>query len=123
MTPELHLIRDVLDDQVIDRGKRKIGKVDGLIMVLRKDQPPRLAYIEMGMSTLAHRVHPRLGGWVEALGRKWGVRQGKPFRIPWSKARPLDLDMMVDLEADETPVLDWEKWIDQHIIKRIPGAG
>ena len=123
MTTELHLIRDVLDDQVIDRGSRKIGKVDGLVMVLRKDQPPRLAYIEMGMSTLAYRVHRRLGGWVEALGRKWGVRRGKPFRIPWSKARPLDLDVQVDLDADETPVLDWEKWLDKHIIERIPGAG
>ena len=120
---ELCLIRDVLDDQLIDREKRPMGKVDGLIIVLRKDQPPRLAYIEVGMSTLAHRLHPRLGRWVEALGRKWGVREGKPFRIPWSKARPLDIDVMVDLNAEETPVLNWEKWLAKHIIKRIPGSG
>lgn len=120
---ELHVIRDVLDDQVIDHEKRKIGKVDGVIMILRKDSPPRLAYIEMGISTLAHRLHPRLGRLVEALGRKWGVRHGKPFRIPWSKVRPLDIDVMVDLNADETPLLDWEKWLDKHIIERIPGAG
>ncbi len=120
---ELHVIRDVLDDQVIDHEKRKIGKVDGVIMILRKDSPPRLAYIEMGMSTLAHRLHPRLGRWVEALGRKWGVRHGKPFRIPWLKVRPLDIDVMVDLNADETPLLDWEKWLDKHIIERMPGAG
>lgn len=120
---ELHVIRDVLDDQVIDHEKRKIGKVDGVIMILRKDSPPRLAYIEMGMSTLAHRLHPRLGRWVEALGRKWGVLHGKPFRIPWSKVRPLDIDVMVDLNADETPLLGWEKWLDKHIIERIPGAG
>ncbi len=120
---ELHLIRDVLDEQVIDRRKRKMGKVDGLIIVLRKDQPPRLAYIELGMSTLAHRLHPRLGEWVEALGRKWGARQGEPFRVPWSKVHPLQLDLKVDLDAEETPVLNWEKWLNQHVIKRIPGSG
>jgi hypothetical protein len=120
---DLHLIRDVLDEQVIDRRKRKMGKVDGLIMVLRKDQPPRLAYIELGMSTLGHRLHPRLGKWVEALGRKWGVRDGKPFRVPWSKVHPLELDLKVDLDADETPVLNWEKWLNQHLIKHIPGSG
>ncbi len=120
---ELHLIRDVLDEQVIDRRKRKMGKVDGLIIVLRKDQPPRLAYIELGMSTLAHRLHPRLGERIEALGRKWGARQGEPFRVPWSKVQPLQLDLKVDLDADETPVLNWEKWLDQHVIKRIPGSG
>lgn len=120
---ELHVIRDVLDDQVVDRKKRKIGKVDGVIMILRKDKPPRLAYVEMGMSTLARRLHPRLGRWAEALGRRWGVRKGKPFRVPWSKVRPHGIDVNVDLDAEETPVLDWEKWLDKHIIERIPGAG
>src|SRR5215210_5533114 len=123
MMAELNVIRDVLDDQVIDCRKRKMGKVDGVIMVLRKDKPPRLAYIEMGMSTLAHRLHPRLGLWVEALGRKWGVRHGKPYCIPWSKVHPLNIDVRVDLNAEETPLLDWEKWLDKHIIERIPGAG
>ncbi len=75
----------------IKRDPGKMGKVDGLIMVLRKDQPPRLAYIELGMGTLADRLHPRLGEWVEALGRKWGPRQGKPFRVPWSKVHLLQL--------------------------------
>jgi sporulation protein YlmC with PRC-barrel domain len=117
---EMHLIRDVLDDQLLDRKKRKIGKVDGIVVVLRKDKPPRVAYIEVGMSTLAHRIHPRLGRWAERLGKKWGIRHGKPYRIPWSKVKDIGIDTIVDLEADETPLLDGEKWLNKHFVGRIP---
>jgi sporulation protein YlmC with PRC-barrel domain len=117
---EMHLIRDVLDDQLLDRKKRKIGKVDGIVVVLRQGKPPRVAYIETGMSTLVHRIHPRLGRWVERLGKKWGVRQGKPYRIPWSKVKDIGIDTIVDLEAQETPLLDWEKWLNKHFVGRIP---
>jgi sporulation protein YlmC with PRC-barrel domain len=119
---DIHLIRDVLDDQLLDRRKRKLGKADGIVVILREGKPPRVAYIEMGMSTLAHRIHPRLGRWVERLGKKWGVRHGKPYRIPWSKVKDIGIDTIVDLEADETPLLDWEKWLNKHFIGRIPGG-
>jgi sporulation protein YlmC with PRC-barrel domain len=108
---------------VVDRKKRRMGKVDGVVMVLRKEKPPRLAYIEMGMSTLAHRLHPRLGRWAESIGRRWGIRRGKPFRIQWSKVRDVGIDVDVDLDAEETPVLDWEKWLNKQIVERIPGSG
>ncbi len=61
MSEEIHLIRDVLDDQMIDKKKRKIGKVDGIVVELRKDKPPRVAYIENGMSVAANRISSRLG--------------------------------------------------------------
>ena len=120
---ELYLIRDVLDDQVVDADGRKIGKVDGIVVVLRKDKPPRVAFIEVGMTTLAHRLHPRLGRWVERAGRRWGVRGGKPYRIPWSKTGDvgMGIEMKVDLKADETPLMDWEKWLNRKIISRIRG--
>ena len=31
----IHLVRDVLDTQVLDRSKRPMGKVDGLVLELR----------------------------------------------------------------------------------------
>jgi hypothetical protein len=119
----LHLIRDVLDDQLVDRNKRKIGKVDGLIIVVRQDKPPRLADIEVGGTTLGHRLHSRLGRLVEKLGRKWGVRRGEPYRIPWSKVLKTGIDVQVDLDAAETPLVEWENWLNEKIVKRIPGSG
>ena len=48
----MHLVRDLLDNQVCDARNRKMGKVDGIVLVLRQGRPPRVAAIELGMSTL-----------------------------------------------------------------------
>ncbi|MDT4897574.1 MAG: hypothetical protein QOH25_2651 [Acidobacteriota bacterium] len=120
---KIHLICDVLDDQLVDRKKRPMGKVDGIVIILRKDKPPRLAYLETGLNTVAHRFSTRLGKLAERIGRKWGVRHGKPFRIPWDKVRDYGIDVEVDIDVDETPVMDWEKWLNKKIIGRIPGSG
>jgi hypothetical protein len=120
---KIHLIRDVLDNQLVDREECPLGKADGIVLVLRKDKPPRLAYIEVGMSTIAARLSERLGKMVERMGRKWGVRHGKPYRIPWAKVSHVGIDVELDLSADETPVMAWEKWLAKNIVGRIPGAG
>ena len=73
------IIRDVLDKQLVDRQQRKMGKVDGLIVELRDGQPPRLAYITVGGTTLARRLHPRLAQWLAMLARRWGIGRGEPF--------------------------------------------
>lgn len=118
----MDVIRDVLDNQLVDRNQRNMGKVDGIVMELRDGEPPRLTYIEVGMSTLARRLHPRLQHWIEALESKWGAKHNQSFRIPWSKVRDVGIDVEVDLEAEATPTLAYEKWLREHIIKKIPGA-
>jgi len=122
----MDVIRDVLDHQLIDRNQKKLGRVDGIVMELRDGQPPRLAYIEVGMPTLARRLHPRLESLVATLESKWGARVGERFRIPWSQIRDLNIggvDVEVDLDAESTPALAWEQWLSEHIIGRIPGSG
>ena len=67
-----HLVAEVLDKQIVDAKKNKLGKVDGLVIVLREGRPPRVAYIECGAAVLAR----RLGRWCErlalALNRRFG---------------------------------------------------
>ncbi|NEU73130.1 hypothetical protein PI95_011295 [Hassallia byssoidea VB512170] len=118
----MDIIRDVLDNQLVDRNQRNMGKVDGIVMELRDREPPRLAYIEVGVTTLARRINPRLAGWVAAIARTWGAKQSEPFRIPWSKVRDVGIDVEVDVDAQETPALAYEKWLSDRIITRIPGA-
>lgn len=122
MAGDIYLVRDVLDNQLVDRDKRRMGKVDGLVMTLRKDKPPRVTCIEVGASTLGYRLHHRVGRWVEEIGRRWGIRRGKAFRIAWSKVQDIGIDVRVDLKAEETPALDWEKWLREKIVERIPGS-
>ncbi|BAY10657.1 hypothetical protein [Calothrix sp. NIES-2098] len=119
----MDIIRDVLDNQIVDRNQRKMGKVDGVVMELQAGKQPRLAYIEVGVTTLANRINPRLARWVAAIANKWGAKQAEPFRIPWSKVRDVGIDVEVDMEAEATPALAYEKWLRDRIIKRIPGGG
>ncbi|BAY98688.1 hypothetical protein NIES37_26400 [Tolypothrix tenuis PCC 7101] len=117
----MDIIRDVLDNQLVDHNQRKMGKVDGIVMELRDGEAPRLTYIEVGVTTLARRLHPNLADWVAAIATKWGAKHSQPFRIPFSKVRDVGIDVEVDLEAEATPALAYEKWLRDRIIQRIPG--
>jgi hypothetical protein len=118
----MELIRDVLDKQLIDNKQRKIGKVDGIIMTLDDNGPPRITFIEMGAVTLARRLHPRLGDSVAKLLRRYGLTNGEPYRIPWSKTVVTGIDVSVAIDAQKTPALAWETWLRNKIVGRIQGA-
>jgi hypothetical protein len=122
MMPPTHatrLVSDVLDKQLV-QGKEKLGKVDGIVIVLREGKPPRVGYIECGTAVVAR----RLGRWCErlvlALNRRFGVREKPRYRIPWSKVREIDINVEVELDAH--PLLAWEEWLSEHVVGRIPFA-
>ena len=117
----MDLFRDVLDNQLVDRNQQKIGRVDGIVAELRDNQPPRLAYIEVGLPVLAGRLHPRLGRWFVEIQKRWGAKISEPFQIPWSKIVDVGIDVDVDLDAEGTPTLAYEEWLRDHVIERIPG--
>ncbi len=119
----MDIIRDVLDNQLVDRNQRKMGRVDGIVVELREGQPPRLAYLEVGFPVLARRLHLRLERWAVAIQSRWGAKQRSPLRIPWSKVLDVGIDVDVDLDAEETTAIAYEKWLEDYVIGRIPGAG
>ena len=117
----MELVRDCLDKQVDDREKRRMGRVDGIILVLEPDRPPRVAYIELGVTTLMNRVSSRVGRVVARWMRKWNI-DPDPFRIPWGKLKIGLNQVVADVEAEKTPALEWELWLRKKVIGRIPGA-
>jgi sporulation protein YlmC with PRC-barrel domain len=110
---DIDLIRDVLDNQLVDRNQRRIGKVDGIVIELVSGRPPVLKAIEAGWVTKARRLHPRIAGWIG--------RWSKPYRIPWKSIRDIGVDVEVDIDADKTPLLRFEKRL-RKVLMRIPGA-
>ncbi|HEX8242838.1 MAG TPA: hypothetical protein VF541_05070 [Longimicrobium sp.] len=119
---EFDLVGYVLDQQILDFIGRPMGMVDGLVLELRgPGQPPRLSHIEVGGVTLARRLYRPLGPWLAALARRWGGTRGEPFRIPWEKVKAVELDVEVDLDADQTPAWYWEHRIGS-LVRRIPGS-
>lgn len=118
----MDVIRDVLDKQLVDRKGRPMGKADGIVIEWGEGRQPRLAYIEVGAITLGARLHRRLGKWVEALVKRLSDKESECYRIPWSKVVVTGIDITVDVLAETTPVLTFERWLRRRVIGRIPGA-
>lgn len=118
----MDIIRDVLDNQLVDRNQNNMGKVDGIVIEYEEGKQPKLAYIEVGLVTLARRLHPNAARILTAIQNKWGAKHSEPFRIPWSKVRDVGIDVEIDVDAEATPALIWEKWVRANIISRIPGG-
>jgi sporulation protein YlmC with PRC-barrel domain len=119
----MDLVRDVLDKQLLDRDGRKLGKVDGIVLELRDDGPPRVAFLENGLPVLMQRLMGGAGDLVALIERQLGIRKGGPVRIPMSKVIEVGIDVRLDLAAADTEALAWEEWVGRHVIRRIPGSG
>jgi hypothetical protein len=118
---KLDLARDVLDKQLVDREETKMGRVDGLVLELRDGQPPRVASLDMGFVVLARRVHPRVESWLERLRRRFSVRKTALYSVPWSKVVDVKpYQVQLDVAALETPTFDWERWLRDHIVTKLP---
>ena len=117
----MDLIRDCLDKQIEDRAKRRMGRVDGIILELETGRPPRVAYVELGVKTLMNRLSLRLGNWISHMMESRHI-ESAPYQIPWGKLRVGLNHVEADVEAEKTPALEWELWLRKKVIGRIPGA-
>ena len=120
----LNLARDVLEQELLDRHGTRMGRVDGLILMVDEDGPPRVDAFELGFTVLARRIHPRLERWLELLRRRWSVRTVAIQTIPWSAVEEITPGhIKVGIDALPTPAFDWERWLRAHVIAHIPGGG
>ena len=108
----------ILDQQVIDRHDHAMGKVDGVVLELRPGEPARVTHIVVGGTTLLWRIHRGLARWAE---RRRGA-DGRAAMIPWNQLLRVGVDVKVDVDSAQSPALYWERWVRDHIIRRIPGA-
>jgi sporulation protein YlmC with PRC-barrel domain len=119
----MELIRDLLDKQVVDRQQTKIGKVDGIVMEIRAGKPPRITSIEIGATTLARRLGPRIGHVISRLAERLGGEGARmPCRISWDKVRDVGVDIEFDVDVRDTTIFDWQNWLRDKIICHMPGA-
>lgn len=118
----MRLVRDVLDNELVDVNGQIAGKVDGIVLELRANAPPRVAFVEVGPVTLARRLNRRFGDWVARFDARFGPGRGAPIRIPFTRVSPAGPTLRLDLAADRTPLYAVERWLRDKIICRIPGA-
>lgn len=118
----MNLVRDVLDQQVIDSKQRKAGKVDGIALEIRDDGPPRVAYLDIGTNVLARRLWPHLERWMQRFRRRLTGAEDKPFQIPWRDVKSVAISVTTTLDAAGSSSYEFENWLREHIISRIPGS-
>jgi hypothetical protein len=119
----LRLVHDVLDCQLVDRRKRKIGRVDSIVLALEAGRAPRVAAILIGGPVRAERI----GRWTEWLAR--GLRALRRVRrpgvsaIPFAAVRRIADTIELDVDGDELESGHLEAWLAERIVRRIPGSG
>ena len=118
----MDLVRDLLDKLVVDRHGREIGRVDGIVLEVRENAPPRVAGIEIGPAVLADRVRPLLGRWARGLEHALGISEGRPLRITFGEILDTRDRIKVDRAAGETAALVLEQRL-RSWIAPIPGSG
>jgi sporulation protein YlmC with PRC-barrel domain len=120
---KVNLISEVLDKQLTDSKGRQAGRIDGIVLELRNGKPPRVAYAEVGPTTLLSRFNRRLAHWYSRHDRKLGEGRGAAFRVPWSRLSSEGPGFVMDIDAEATPIFALEDWLRRHIVEHIPGGG
>ena len=121
---QLDLVRDLLDKQLIDRNGTKMGRVDGVIVHIDDGQQPRVHHLQLGFVVLARRIHPMAEKIVNAFRRRVRVREEAVQDVSWDVVGEIQTThIKVDIDSSETPAFAWEKWLRDHVVTKLPGAG
>jgi hypothetical protein len=118
----MYLVAEVLDQELCDVRGKHAGRVDGIVLEMRDDKPPRVAYIEVSPITFLSRVSRRLAAWYARRDRNFGEDRGAPVRIPWTRLTPSGTSLRMDLDSEATPIAAVEQWLRRHIVEKIPGG-
>lgn len=119
----LHANLHLLDRQVLATGQRHmLGKVDDLELDLTAD-PPVVTAILSGPQAWGPRLPGLLGQFVMAIHRRLHREPDPgPNRIPAGAITEVDSAVHVAF-GDQLPLNGLAVWIDEQVIRRIPGAG
>jgi len=120
MPEKLHLVRDLLDKLLVDPNLEPLGRADGITLIEQEDGEMRVARIECGAPVLASRISARLGRCVRLLGERFGLRRGTPVRFAMGKVRSTGIQIVIDISADRSLTLAWERWFRNHLTRHIP---
>lgn len=117
----MDVVREVLDQVVVDRNGREMGRADGIVLALHDGQPPRLEAILIGPIALGCRLHPTIGRLVRALERRLGLGAGRPVRVEFGDIETVDDKIRSRLAIGETHADAVERRLRAWVV-RLPGS-
>jgi hypothetical protein len=114
----------LLDRQIIDCNDRQVANVDDLEATFDADGRPYIMAIMCGPGAWAPRLGGRLGRWIVAVWRRLHPAvDPEPARIPINVVTRIDSAIHLSVPRTSTTAIALDRWVDEHVISRIPGAG
>jgi sporulation protein YlmC with PRC-barrel domain len=117
----MDVVRDLLDEQVVDRNGRDMGRVDSVVLEVGDGRAPRVVAIEIGAAVLAARVRPIFGRWMAALEVACGVGDGTAVRIAFEDVIAVADHVKVDRSVGESGTATIEQRL-RALLSRLPGS-
>jgi sporulation protein YlmC with PRC-barrel domain len=115
------VVRDVLDTSVIDRNGREMGRVDGIVIEPRPNQPVHLTALLIGPSALGDRLHPAVGRVVRRIEKRFGLDRDQPARVAFADVDEIGAKIRLRLTISETAVAAVEQRLRSWLV-RLPGS-
>jgi hypothetical protein len=115
---KLHVMRDLVDSQMLSADGRELGRVADIAGTMAADGSVELTDILTGPEALVGRLGTRLRPAATAL-----LRGRLEARIPISEVKTKGMVLRLKQDAEAYPVGDSEPWIVEHILRFIPGSG
>lgn len=112
----MHLVRDVLDKQLVDRERVRVGRVDDIVLRLDEGGRPKVEALELGTSILVRRL--LIGVGLRSLARS----SSSGYRLAWSHVERVSVDITVDVDRRELPLERWQQWLRRSVLRWIPGG-
>jgi sporulation protein YlmC with PRC-barrel domain len=117
----MDLVRDLLDQPVVDRDGRAMGRVDGILLDVREDAPPRVVSIAIGPAVLGERLHRTVGRWIRGIEVACDVAEGRPVEVGMTAITVVNGQVHVDVAAGDTAAPAVEQRV-RGWIRRLLGA-
>lgn len=114
----------LFDRLLLDHDGDPVGMVDDLELT-EQDGELRWSAILCGPTALGPRIGDRIGTTWLSIGRRLRARGGAdPARIPVEAIDEVDRGVVrLTIPARQAGTFAFRDWVDQKIIKRIPGSG
>jgi sporulation protein YlmC with PRC-barrel domain len=119
----LDLLLHLMDRQVIDVDGRLVCKVDDLELELDDAGRPYVTAILVGPRALGPRIGGRLGHWFAAVAARQAAPDRREVpRIDFGQVTDIGSAVKLARRHDELDITPLERWVDTHVIGRIPGS-
>jgi sporulation protein YlmC with PRC-barrel domain len=118
---DVDVVRDVLDTSVIERNGREMGRVDGIVIEPRPNQPVHLTALLIGPSALGDRLHPAVGRVVRRIEKRFGLDRDRPARVAFADVDEIGPKIRLRLTISETAVAAVEQRLRSWLV-RLPGS-